>query len=286
MQELQGKVAVVTGAASGIGRALADKAVAEGMKVVLADIEAGPLTETEAALKAKGGEVTAVHTDVTKADQIEKLAQKTIEAYGAVHLLFNNAGVGGPGGAIWENTIADWEWVMGVNLWSVIYGIRTFVPLMLAQDTEAHIVNTASIAGLITYPGSGIYKLTKHGVVTISETLYQELTLKGAKLKVSVLCPAWVNTRIFEGERNRPAELQNDPAEVKTDPLLQQVEDGFRRAVQHGKPPEEIADKVFEAVRQEKFYILPHPRAKGMIQTRMEDILNERNPSSPLPDAG
>ncbi len=285
MKDFKGKVAVVTGGASGIGRALAERCAKEGMKVVLADIEEGPLAKAEQELKVSGTEVLAVRTDVSKAADIEALAKKTVETFGSVDLLFNNAGVGGASGTVWENTLADWEWVMGVNLWSVIYGVKYFVPLMLAQDTEGHIVNTASIAGLITYPGSGIYKVTKHGVVTLSETLFQELALKNAKIKVSVLCPAWVNTKIFESERNRPADLQNDPLEVEVSPESQQLAEGFRYAVNHGKPPQEIADIVFNAIQEEKFYILPHQRAKAMIQSRMEDILMERNPGNPIPQS-
>src|SRR5215831_13355553 len=188
MKEFKGKVAVVTGAASGIGRALAEGCVREGMKVVLADVEVESLTKTEASMKAAGATVLAVRTDVSQARDIEALAQKTLDAFGAVHLLCNNAGVW-TGASIWESTIADWEWVLGVNLWGVIHGVRFFVPVMLAQDTECHIVNTASIAGLIAYPGAGIYKVTKHGVVTLSETLYYELAERGAKVHVSILCP-------------------------------------------------------------------------------------------------
>jgi NAD(P)-dependent dehydrogenase (short-subunit alcohol dehydrogenase family) len=184
---------------------------------------------------------------------------KTLAAYGAVHLLFNNAGVGA-GSTVWESTLADWEWTLGVNLWGVIYGIHFFVPLMLEQNTECHIVNTASIAGLISGPGLGIYKVTKHGVVTLSETLYDELALRRAKIKVSVLCPGFINTRVMESARNRPAELQNDPSEEKLD----------------------AADKDFQAIRDEQFYILTHPELKGAIQTRMEDILLERNPTFSL----
>ena len=206
MKEFKGKVAVITGAASGIGRALADRCVQEGMKVVLADVEVETLAKTEASLKASGATVLAVQTDVSQARDVAALAQKTLEVFGAVHLLCNNAGVGTEA-AIWESTLEEWEWVMGVNLWGVIHGVRTFVPLMLAQDTECHIVNTASMAGLISGPGLGAYKVTKHAVVTLSETLYHELAERGARVKVSVLCPGVVNTRIMESARNRPGHL-------------------------------------------------------------------------------
>lgn len=281
MKEFKGKVAVVTGAASGIGRALAARCANEGMQVVLADIEQEPLTKFAQELEAAGHQVLAVRTDVSKGAAIEELARQTIAKFGAVHLLFNNAGVGEGSDTIWEHTVADWEWVLGVDLWSVIHGIRVFVPLMLEQDTEAHIVNTASLAGLISYPGSAIYKVSKFGVVTMSETLYHELAARNAKLHVSVLCPAWVNTRIHESARNRPAELQN-AQEKEVSPEHQKIREGFNYAIKHGKSPEMVADLVFEAIRQEKFWILPSPKSKGQIGERMLDILLERNPSNPL----
>ena len=197
MKEFKDKVAVITGAASGIGRALADRCVQEGMKVVLADVEVETLTKTEESMKAAGATVLAVRTDASRAGDVEVLVAKTVEAFGAVHLLCNNAGVATEA-AIWESTTAEWEWVMGVNLWGVIYGARVFVPIMLAQDTECHVVNTASMEGLISGPGLGAYKVTKHGVIALSETLYHDLAERGAKVKVSVLCPGIVNTRIPE----------------------------------------------------------------------------------------
>src|SRR5262249_7513453 len=203
MKEFKDKVAVITGAASGIGRALADRCVQEGMRAVLADVEVEPLAKAEASLKASGATVLAVRTDVSQARDLEALAQKTLEAFGAVHLLCNNAGVATEA-AVWETTLAEWEWVMGVNLWSVIHGVPGFVPIILKQDTDCPIVTTASMAGLISGPGVGAYKVSKHGVVTLSETLYHELAERGAKLKVSVLCPGIVNTRIMESARNRP----------------------------------------------------------------------------------
>jgi NAD(P)-dependent dehydrogenase (short-subunit alcohol dehydrogenase family) len=279
MKEFQGKVAVVTGAASGIGRALAERCAHEGMKVVLADIEEQALMQASQELKSTGTDILAVQTDVSKAGDMEALAQKTLATYGAVHLLFNNAGVGA-GSTIWESTLADWEWVMGVNLWGVIHGIHTFVPLMLKQNTEAHIVNTASSAGLISGPGLGIYKVTKHGVVTLSETLYHELALSGAKIKVSVLCPGFVNTHIMDAERNRPVQLQNDPAEASISPQNVAIYQWLQQSVQAGMPPHQVAAIVFNAIRDEKFYILTHPEVKEAVQVRMEDILQDRNPTN------
>ena len=278
MKEFQGKVAVVTGAASGIGRALAERCAQEGMRVVLAGINEQTLMQASQELRDEGASVLAVQTDVSKAGDVEALAQKAFDTYGAVHLLFNNAGVGA-GTIIWESTLADWEWTMDVNLWGVIHGIRAFVPRMLAQNTEGHIVNTASIAGLTSGPGLGIYKVTKYGVVTLSETLYHELALRGAKIKTSVLCPGFVKTRIMDGARNRPARLQNDPAEVKMGPESVALIQFMLQAVEAGMSPEQVADIAFQAIRDETFYILTHPETKEAIRVRMEDMLQERNPT-------
>jgi len=279
MKGFKDKVAVITGAASGIGRALADRAVQEGMKVVLADIEGETLTKAEASMKASGATVLAVRTDVSQAREVEALAQKTLEAFGAVHLLCNNAGVATEA-AVWETTLAEWEWVMGVNLWSVIHGVRVFVPIMLKQDTECHIVNTASMAGLISGPGLGAYKVTKHGVVTLSETLYHELAERGAKLKVSVLCPGIVNTRIMESARNRPGQL---PTARPLHPAAGARWETLRHLVPAGMPPGQVADAVFLALREDQFYIFTHPEGKESVRTRMEDILQERLPTPPGP---
>jgi NAD(P)-dependent dehydrogenase (short-subunit alcohol dehydrogenase family) len=279
MKDFKDKVAVITGAASGIGRALAERCVREGMKAVLADVEIGPLAEAEASLKASGATVLAVRTDVSQARDVEALAERTLEAFEAVHLLCNNAGVGTEA-TVWESTVAEWEWVVGVNLWGVIHGVRVFVPLMLAQDTECHVVNTASMAGLISGPGLGAYKVTKHGVVTLSETLHHELAERGAKVKVSVLCPGIVNTRIMESARNRPADL---PPTAPRGPASGARWEALHRLVPAGMPGAQVADAVFEALRKDRFYILTHPEGKEAIRTRMEDILQERNPTPPGP---
>ena len=275
MQEFHDRVAVITGGASGIGLGIARRCAREGMRVVLADIERDALAQAEAELRALGAQTLAVVADVSKAAEVEALSRQALEAFGAVHLLCNNAGVGA-GGAIWEGPLSDWEWVMGVNLWGVIYGVRVFVPIMLAQDTPCHIVNTASIAGLIDGPGLGIYKVTKHAVVTLSETLYHELALRGSKVHVSVLCPEWVNTRMMDSARNRPAELPPEPA--APDPMAQAVEQMMRQAVAQGMPPDQVADRVFAAIRDEQLYIITHPETKKLIQRRMENMLSERNP--------
>jgi NAD(P)-dependent dehydrogenase (short-subunit alcohol dehydrogenase family) len=277
MKEFRDKVAVITGAASGIGRGLAERCVREGMKVVLADIDETALVQTELELKDASAGVLAVRTDVSKPDDIDALAQMTLNTFGAVHLLFNNAGVGA-GTTVWESTLEDWQWVLGVNLWSVIYGVRTFVPIMLKQADECHIVNTASIAGLISGPGLSVYKVTKHGVVSLSETLCCELAAMKSKIGVSVLCPGWVNTRIMDSERNRPVELQNAPATEAINPIAAQAQEMIRQFVATGISPSQVADAVFGAIRDERFYILTHADFKSLVQKRMDDILLERNP--------
>ncbi len=281
MKKFKGKVAVVTGAASGIGRGFAERCVQEGMKVVLADVEERALMHTAEELSADGGNVHPVVTDVSDPASIEALAHKTIDAYGKVHLLFNNAGVAA-GSTVWESTLADWEWVLGVNLYGVIHGVRTFVPLMLAQDEPCHIVNTASILGLVTALTSSTYNVAKFGVVALSETLYHELALKEAKINVSVLCPAWVNTKILESSRNRPDELQNVGIE---EPVLapeeEQGREAFAQAIAAGLSPQEVADHIFKAIVDEKFYILTHPETKEWIEDRTARIVQGSNPELP-----
>jgi NAD(P)-dependent dehydrogenase (short-subunit alcohol dehydrogenase family) len=277
MKDLKDKVAVVTGGASGIGRAIAERLAAEGMKLVLADIEEGALATAQKEMEAQGATVLAVPTDVSQPSEVEALAKKSVDAFGAVHVLCNNAGVGPPGGPLWERSVADWQWVLGVNLWGVIHGVRVFVPIMREQDTEGHIVNTASAAGLVSVPWMGIYNVTKHAIVTLSETLHHELTLSGTKLKVSVLCPAWVNTALADSDRNRPAEL-TDAYQTKS-PQSEMVEMALRGFLASGLPSEQVADEVLDAIRDERFYILTHPEANEEIKARMDDILKGRNPT-------
>lgn len=278
MKDFQDKVAVITGGASGIGRSLGDRCAREGMKVVLADIEEKALTQAEAEMKAAGAMVRSVVTDVSKLESVENLFRKTLDAFGAVHLLCNNAGIGARIPSIWESTTADWEWVLGVNLWSVIHGLRTFVPRMLEQDSEGHIVNTASILGLIVPPGGATYAVSKHGVVVLSEILYHELKDRKSKIGVSVLCPGFVNTRIVESDRNRPDTLKNPPDKtVLTAEYEKKIKKTFD-AIKAGIPPEQVADTVFDAIRNEKFYILTHPEFNEKIRTRAENILAGSNP--------
>jgi NAD(P)-dependent dehydrogenase (short-subunit alcohol dehydrogenase family) len=245
------------------------------MKVVLADVEQEALGKAAAEMKASGASVMAVPADVSNGEDVEALARKTLDAFGAVHVLCNNAGVA-VGGLCWERTAADWEWGLGVNLWGVIHGIRVFVPIMLAQGTEGHVVNTASMAGLISLPVMSVYSVAKYGIVALSEALHHELALSGAKLKVSVLCPGWVNTQLMDSERNRPAELLN---EQEPGPTVEAFKETVRGLLVAGLTPEAVADHVFNAIRDERFYILTHPDMKEAIRTRMETILEERNPT-------
>ncbi|HLA19006.1 MAG TPA: SDR family NAD(P)-dependent oxidoreductase [Dehalococcoidia bacterium] len=278
MKDLKCKVAVVTGGASGIGRAMAERFATEGMKVVLADIEEGALAAAEGEMKAKGATVASKRTDVSRGEDVEALARFTVDTFGAVHVACNNAGVG-VGGVTWQQTVKDWEWVLGVNLWGVIHGIRAFVPIMLQQGDECHVVNTASRAGLATRPWLAMYSASKHAVVALSESLYHELSLTGSKVKVSVLCPAVVNTRIGESERNRPETLRDAAGAGVPVQQAQAMEQAFRALLATGQPPEEVAAAVVEAIRGERFYIIPHEETKAWVATRLNDIIGDRNPT-------
>jgi NAD(P)-dependent dehydrogenase (short-subunit alcohol dehydrogenase family) len=278
MNEFKDRVAVITGAASGIGRGLARRCAQEGMKVVLADIDVPALSNTAAELQATGAVILTVPTDVSKAGDVEALAHKTLETFGAIHLLFNNAGVATVP-IIWESSFEEWKWILGVNLWGVIHGIHFFVPIMLNQAVGGHIVNTASIAGLISAPGLGVYKVSKHGVVTLSETLYH--VQRRANVKVSVLCPGFVDTNLMDtSARTRPPTRAKNAEEVAN-------EESLREAARTGTSPDHVAECVFTALKEDKFYILPHPEWKEQVQLRMEDILYNRNPCNPwASDAG
>ena len=276
MEDLKGKTAVVTGGASGIGKALAARCCAEGMNVVLADVEEAALAGSRAELERGGGKVVSVVTDVAQPSAVDELARRTLDAFGGVDLLFNNAGVGA-GTTIWESTLRDWTWVVGVNLWGVINGIRTFVPLMLKQNRPAQIVNTASIAGLVKGHHSAPYGVTKHAVVALTEQLALELELICAPIKASVLCPSWVNTRINESGRNRPAELRNQAGTESppTPEMLKRWEE-LQEFVRRATPPREIADAVFEeGIRRGKLYIIPHKETAPYIRNRFDGIMRD-----------
>jgi NAD(P)-dependent dehydrogenase (short-subunit alcohol dehydrogenase family) len=280
MDSFRGRVAVVTGGASGIGRALAEAFAAEGARLVLADVEAEPLARAARELHARGAEVLTVQADVSQAPDVEALAAKTLDAFGAVHILCNNAGVA-VGKTTWEHTVADWEWVLGVNLWGVIHGIRTFVPIMLAQESEGHIVNTASVAGLLVSGFKPSYDVSKFGVVALSESLYRELAAIQANVKVSVLCPGLVKTQIMASGRNRPGRPENDAAVEaaghRPEAMAYMMRLGRGIATQ-GSPPAFVAGTVLEAIRAERFYILPHDEFDDQIRERMESILARENP--------
>jgi NAD(P)-dependent dehydrogenase (short-subunit alcohol dehydrogenase family) len=282
MNEFKGKVSVVTGAASGIGREIAYYCAREEMKIVLADVEENALAAVEKDMITDGVNVLAMRVDVSKPDEVEHLATKSYDRFGATHLLFNNAGVGGRHSLIWEATLSDWQWTLGVNLWGVIHGIRSFVPRMIEQDVDGHIVNTASVSGLIAPPLQGAYNVSKHGVVSLSETLNHELTMRQTKLKVSVLCPAYVNTRISDCDRNRPEDLQNDPAEIKAHPEYDAYIENVIQQLKTALDPNRVAELVFDAIRDEKFYIHTHDELKKFIRGRMEDILSETRSRTPL----
>ena len=272
MENLQGKVAVITGGASGIGRAVALHAAAEGMRIVVADIEEGPLKEVERELTAAGVESLGVVTDVSDAGSVRALRDQALDRFGAVHLVHNNAGVG-LGGPIWEVSEEDWRWILGVNLWGVVHGVATFVPLLIEQG-EGHVVNTASIAGLTSAGFLGPYNATKHAVVAISETLVKDLQTMGSPVGVSVLCPGFVQTRIAESDRNRPGWAPDreggDAAELRS---------AVQTMVDSGIAPTLVAERVLEAVRNDTFYILTHPELMAEIERRFEDIMQGRPPS-------
>jgi NAD(P)-dependent dehydrogenase (short-subunit alcohol dehydrogenase family) len=282
MREFEGKVAVVTGAASGIGRAMADRFAAEGMRVVLADIEEPALEAAVAELRQQEREVIGVRADTSSYESVQALAQRTLDEFGGVHIMCNNAGVGGGGRgeAIWERSLNDWNWTFGVNWWGVVYGIKTFVPIMIEQGEPAAVVNTASVAGL-TGGMMDIYSITKHAVVRASEALHLQLAMRDSPVRAHVLCPGFVATKIAASSRNRPDELWDErPSDADLEAAWAE---GIERIGELGISPSEVADQVFEAVRDEQFYILTHNDFDAAIRTRMENILERRNPVPQIP---
>jgi NAD(P)-dependent dehydrogenase (short-subunit alcohol dehydrogenase family) len=279
MQSFEGRVAVITGAASGMGRAFAERFAQEGMKVVLADVEQAPLDRAVTELRQAEHDVLGVLTDVSKLESVESLARKAIDAYGKVHVLCNNAGVAGERGMIWEETQKFWDYMMGVNFWGVVYGIRVFTPLMLSHGEEGHIVNTASIAGLGS--GWGVYGVTKHAVIAMTEWLAQNLQMVDAKIGASVLCPSGVATNITTLDRSRPPELKEDastPASVQAE-RMRRYRERMTAAVAAGKQPAEIAEIVLDAIKNDNFYILTHPQQEEeRVRARAEQIVGRKAP--------
>ena len=284
ISDFQGKTAVITGAGSGFGLALARIGASLGMQLVLIDVQQDTLDDANAELQAAGAQTLVFRLDVSNAAQMEAMADSVKSRWGAPHLVFNNAGVGS-GGLIWENTTQDWDWVLGVNLMGVVHGVRLFTPMMLeaaAQDAawQGHIVNTASMAGLLNPPNMGVYNVSKHAVVALSETLYQDLRLVTGQIGASVLCPYFVDTGISQSFRNRPANMEGNPTRS------QKVQHAMiSKAVASGKvSAAEVAQLVFDAVARNQFYIYSHPKAIGAVQTRLEDVLQARNPTDPFAD--
>jgi NAD(P)-dependent dehydrogenase (short-subunit alcohol dehydrogenase family) len=254
------------------------------MNLVLADVQQDALDKTVAEMRALGAPVLAMRVDVSKADQMQALADAAFARFGAPHFVFNNAGVGA-GGLIWENTVQDWDWVLGVNVMGVVHGVRLFTPMMLAAAKadptyQGHIVNTASMAGLLNAPNMGIYNVSKHAVVSLSETLYQDLALVTDQISASVLCPFFVPTGISQSHRNRPDELKVQGKPTQSQLIGQAMSD---KAVGSGKvTAAQVAQMVFDAIAANQFYIYSHPKAIGSVQTRLEDVLQARNPTDPF----
>ncbi|MGH2585949.1 MAG: SDR family NAD(P)-dependent oxidoreductase, partial [Dehalococcoidia bacterium] len=277
MQKFAGKVAVVTGAASGMGRAFAERFAREGMKVVLADIEAPALDVAVQELRRHEYDVIGVRTDTSSAESVRNLAREALATYGTVHLLCNNAGVEGYlEGPIWEATPQDWQWTFGVNFWGVVHGVQTFLPIMLSQNEEGHIVNTASATGLVL--ASNMYGITKHAVVALSEVLYAQLSQINAKVGVSVLCPGVVNTRIFEGQRNRPETLRNE-ADPQHEATGAEARGRLTELARMAMPPADVTEIVLEAIKAGRFYVLTDHEWDERIRTRVDAILQRGNPN-------
>jgi NAD(P)-dependent dehydrogenase (short-subunit alcohol dehydrogenase family) len=282
--EFSGKVAVITGAGSGFGREFALRGADLGMSLVLVDVQADALQSISDELASRGTPLMSRRVDVANGEQMDALAGEVEAEFGGVHLLFNNAGVGSAG-LIWENTVADWQWVLGVNLWGVIHGMRAFVPRMLAAATadpayRGHIVNTASMAGLLNPPTSGVYNVSKHAVVSLSETLHHDLALVGEQVRCSVLCPFYVPTGIHQSHRNRPQELANATKATASQLMAQAM---TSKAVTSGKiSAAEVASMTFDAIRESRFYIVSHPQALDGVRQRADDLMALRNPADPL----
>jgi NAD(P)-dependent dehydrogenase (short-subunit alcohol dehydrogenase family) len=274
MEDLEGKVGVITGAASGIGRAMAVAFAAEGMQLALADVEVEPLEDTAEMVRAEGTNAIAVPTDVSDPTQVESLAGKTVGEFGALHLACNNAGVSA-GGLTWQIDLEDWNWVLGVNFYGVLHGLRSFTPRII-DSGGGHIVNTASMAGLTSPPGMSPYNVSKHAVVTLSESMSVELSMAHPEVGISVLCPGWVRTRIHEADRNRPS----DPAAVEDDhPELEGMRDLVAGLIEGGLDPAAVAAQVVSAVKERQSWIFTHPDWMEMVSGRTQRIVDGEAPA-------
>jgi NAD(P)-dependent dehydrogenase (short-subunit alcohol dehydrogenase family) len=286
MKTFKGRTAVITGAASGFGLETSRLAAHAGMNIVMADVQQDALDKAGAEIESLGAQVLPLRLDVSKAAEVEAMGAATLARFGVPHLLFNNAGVS-TGGLIWEHSLKDWEWVVGVNLMGVAHGIRVFVPAMLEaakQDPgyEGHVINTASMAGVVNMPNMGSYNVTKQGVVSMSETLFQDLALVTDRIHCSVLCPFFVPTGIHRSQRNRPAEMSDAVKPTRSQLIAQALGE---KAVSSGKlTAADVARMTMDAVEHERFYIFSHPHALGGVQSRLEDIMLGRNPSDPFRD--
>lgn len=278
LTEFRGRVAVVTGAASGIGLALCERFAREGMRIVMADVERERLEQAAAGLTRAGAEVLPVRTDVSRADDLLDLREATLERFGAVHVLCNNAGVFA-GGLTWDALSSDWEWVLGVNLYGILHGIRAFVPYLLEQNQPGHVVNTCSMAGLINMPLSGAYSVSKHAALSLTETLYHELRMKQSPVGVSALCPELIRTRIGHSERNRPAHLKRPEGAGSPEQTL--VEHAIKTSTEGGVDPAVMAERVLAGIREDRFYLLAEEGTSWdqACRTRLDDIRLRRNPT-------
>lgn len=280
MKNLSGKVAVITGAASGIGQAMAERFAQAGMRLTLVDIESGRLEATAETLLRSGAEVKTEVVDVSDADAMDGLGESVLSHYGAVHLVCNNAGVA-TSGPLWELTEADWAFTFGANLWGVIHGVRVFGKMLVEQD-EGHFVNTASMAGLVSVPGMGAYNVTKYGVVGLSETLYADLQVAGSNVGVSILCPAFVQTEIWNSERNRPRHLQNEkdtsPEAASHASEKEGARESLRSIIEKSMPTGIVAERVHDAVLANQLFIITHEATKPALEARVQSILNDENP--------